>query len=195
MKYVMFILAAVGFFFLSDLTHATGPLQNEGHESGVTPLDDAGKVSGEVVNLNEGEGTLEIRTSERGVTRIQMDKDHPGAMNQLKGVKPGDKVLISLTMEAVDVKKNGSGGNGPAPEGEDRGGSLEQAAATGKLSGEVVGLDRSEKSLDIRVNGGGITHIHLDEKTQGAWKNIKPGDRIEVTMTMEGTSVGPKAPG
>lgn len=198
MKNLLFILAAVGFLFVSDLSYGAGPLENEGHKKGVTPLDDAGTLSGQVINLDRAEGVLEIRTTDKGVTRIQLDKDHAGVMDQLKNVRPGDKVMITLTTKAIDVKKNGrtETGDSTAPQEGDFGGSeTAPPAATGKLTGQVVGLDRSEKSLDIRLNGGGITHLHLGEEANEAWREIKPGDRIEVTLTMEGTSIEPKTPG
>lgn len=197
MKKLIFILAAVGFLFVSNLSDAAGPLENEGHQKGVTPLDDAGMLSGQVVNVNRSEGILEIRTTGNGMTRIQLDQDHEGVMDQLKNVKPGDKVMVSLTVKAIDLKENGKGeAVEPAPDTGDRGGAEKgPPSPVGNLSGEVVGLDRSEKSLSIKTEGGGITHVHLDEELNGTWKNVKRGDRIEVTLSMEATSVERKPPG
>lgn len=197
MKSLVFVFAVVGFLFVSNLSNAAGPLENEGHQSGVTPLDDAGTLSGQVVNVNRSEGILEIRMTGNGMTRIQLDQEHEGVMDQLENVKPGDKVMVGLTVKAIDLKKNGKGeAVEPAPEAGDRGGAEKALpSSVGNLSGEVVGLDRSEKSFSIKTEGGGITHIHLDETVNGTWKNVKPGDRIEVTLSMEATSVKPKGPG
>lgn len=198
MKKLMFILAAVGFLFVSGLSYGAGPMENQGHQKGVSPLDDAGALTGHVINLNRAEGTLELRTAEKGITRIQVDKDHEGVLDQLKNVKPGDKVMVMLTMKAAAVEKKREGGTSEqAPPQAEAGTSRKTPlpGESGKLTGEVVELNRSEKSLDIKTKGGGITHVHLDEEAKGPWKNIKPGDRIEVTLTMEATSVEPKAPG
>ena len=72
--------------------------QEQGNPSGrVTPLEDAGKLLGDVVDVDQSKGTIAVRTTGGKISRVQLDAP---ARGQLKNIKPGDQVLLTLTIEA-----------------------------------------------------------------------------------------------
>ena len=102
MKKLIFILASLVFLSVSNLSYGAEP----------SPLDQAGKLSGRVTHINRASGILEIQTIESGITRLQLAED---AMDQIKNIKPGDKVFVMLTIKATSTEKKGEGGDHKMP--------------------------------------------------------------------------------
>lgn len=65
----------------------------------------------------------------------------------------------------------------------------------GKLTGEVVGLNSDEGTLEIKTVNGGISRIKVDDKIKGQLKNIKKGDHIEAKINIEATELTRKPAG
>lgn len=162
--------------------------QEQGNPSGrVTPLENAGKLLGDVVDVDSSKGTIAVRTNGGKVSRIQLDEP---ARGQLKNIKPGDQVLLTLTIEAKSVA--------PADrnEGNDQGGATQPSNGNGNgpstLNGKVVHVDPDQRILEIETDNGGISQLQLDEEANGRIKNIKPGDRVVATLELKAKSVEPQ---
>lgn len=57
------------------------------------------------------------------------------------------------------------------------------------ISGQVIAVDPSAKTLTIKAEFGPMTFT-VEERAGRAWVNLKPGDKVTV-MTHSFTSVGP----
>jgi hypothetical protein len=165
--------------------------EERGNPSGrVTPLEDAGKLFGDVVDVDRSKGTISLRTTGGKVSRIQLDEQ---ARGELKNVQPGDQVLLTLTIEAKSVVPSDRGGAA------DQGGAPQQTEPSngngngaGTLNGKVVRIDPDQRILEIETDNGGVSELQLDEAANGRFKNLKPGDRVVATLTLKAKSVEPQ---
>ncbi|HZR47264.1 MAG TPA: hypothetical protein VFA47_11205 [Candidatus Manganitrophaceae bacterium] len=165
----------------------TGQMQTDREQGNpvgrVTPLEDAGKLLGDVVEVDQSKGALAVRTTGGKISRIQLDEP---ARGELKNIKPGDQVLLTLTIEAKSVVPSDQGGAAQTP-----GGNGGNGNGTGTLNGKVVRFDPSERILEIQTADGGVSQLQLDEEANGRFKNIKPGDRVVATLEIKAKSVEP----
>jgi hypothetical protein len=167
--------------------------QEVGNPAGkVTPLEDAGKLFGDVVDVDQSKGTIALKTTGGKISRIQLDK---GARGELKNIHPGDQVLLSLAIEAKSVVPDDRGGasNGGGANGQ--GGTPQQtdpSNGTGTLRGKVVRFDPSQRVLEIETPEGGVSRLELDEEASGRIKNIRPGDQVVATLTLKAKSIEPQ---
>ena len=112
MKKVIFVLGV--FMFLSGLSFAAIQFKNQpagvddkgGPSLEAAPLEEAGTLTGEVVRVDQEEGVVEIRTTEGGITRLRLDEK---AKEDLKNIKPGDKIAAKLTIEATSIQAEPKG--------------------------------------------------------------------------------------
>jgi hypothetical protein len=110
MKRIIFSLGLI----LSFLTLAYAQDQNQvetdrdvGNPSRqVTPLDEAGRLTGVVLNVDRTEGVVEIRTSDGGISRLKVDQ---GAEGDLNKIKPGDRIVATLSIEATSIEPEAGG--------------------------------------------------------------------------------------
>ncbi len=65
----------------------------------------------------------------------------------------------------------------------------------GKLTGEVVGVNPSEGTLELKTVEGGITKLKVEDKIKEQLKEIKKGDQIEAKIMIHATSIAPKQEG
>src|SRR5581483_2799593 len=104
----------------------TGQMQTDREQGNpvgrVTPLEDAGKLLGDVVEVDQSKGALAVRTTGGKISRIQLDEPAKG---ELKNIKPGDQVLLTLTIEAKSVVPSDRGGTG------DQGGAAQTPGGNG----------------------------------------------------------------
>lgn len=65
----------------------------------------------------------------------------------------------------------------------------------GKLTGEVVGVNPSEGTLELKTVEGGITRLKVDDKIKDQLKDVKKGDKIEARIMIHATAIAPKPAG
>lgn len=65
----------------------------------------------------------------------------------------------------------------------------------GKLTGEVVGVNPSEGTLELKTVEGGITKLKVEDKIKDQLKDIKKGDQIEAKIMIHATAIAPKPAG
>jgi len=163
--------------------------QEVGNPGGrVTPLGNAGKLFGEVVEIDAAEGTVAVRTSGGKISRIQLDRE---ARGELKNIKPGDQVTLNLTIEAKSVHPTD---RTPHTEADHGSGGMQQEGGqnAGAISGKVVRYDSATRILEIETPEGGINRLELDEEGSANLKNVQPGDRVIATLTLKAKSVEPE---
>lgn len=161
--------------------------QEVGNPSGrVTPLENAGKLFGDVVEVDPAKGTIALRTTGGKISRVQLDREAKG---QLNNIKPGDQVILDLSVEAKAVEPTDRGGAPQGSEGAPQGGPQNGAGA---ITGKVVRYDKSERILEIETANGGINRLELDEEGSANLKNVQPGDRVTATLTLKAKSVEPQ---
>jgi hypothetical protein len=161
--------------------------QEVGNPAGkVTPLDNAGKLFGDVVDVDQSKGTIALKMTGGKISRIQLDKE---ARGELKNIHPGDQVLLTLAIEAKSITpddRGGANGQGGVPQQTD------PSNGTGTLRGKVVRFDPSQRVLEIETPEGGVSRLELDEEAGGRMKNIQPGDRVVATLTLKAKAVEPQ---
>lgn len=54
----------------------------------------------------------------------------------------------------------------------------------GTLTGEVVGVNPSDGTIEIKMVDGGVSRIKVEDKIKGQLKEIKKGDQIEAKITI-----------
>ncbi|TAK09159.1 hypothetical protein EPO44_01650 [bacterium] len=174
-------LPIIALFFLSLITFSCeGTLVRTGREAErltpVTPLEEAGDLTGKIVAVDPTEGRIEIKTVSGKTSWVHIDEE---ARDQLKSLKPGESVIMSMDVEAVSLQPPGIEARGPT--------------LLGRLTGMVAGIDRSEGLIEIRTKGGGLDRIQVEEKAKGELNKFKAGDKIVVTLRMDATSVNQEA--
>lgn len=80
---------------------------------------------------------------------------------------------------------------------QERGQRSEQVAPLngGKLTGEVVGVNPSEGTLELKTVEGGITKLKVEDKIKDQLKDIEKGDQIEAKIMIHATAITPKQAG
>ncbi|MBI3805247.1 MAG: hypothetical protein HY282_15965 [Nitrospirae bacterium] len=170
------------------------PDQEVGNSSGrVTPLGNAGKLFGDVVDVDPAKGTIGVRTTGGKISRIQLDRE---ARGQLNNIKPGDQVLLDLAIEAKAVEPTDRAGASPDSQTDHGSGGASQPGevqnGAGAITGKVVRYDSSQRVLEIETANGGVNRLELDEDRGAKLKNVQPGDRVTVTLTLKAKSVEPQ---
>ena len=92
----------------SDLEFEEGRGSAPGGGGGVTLTQ--GKLSGEVVSINQETGTIEIKTEEGVTNRFKVEE---GAKSQLNQIKKGDQIDLVMTLRATP--QQGTGGSMEQP--------------------------------------------------------------------------------
>ena len=65
----------------------------------------------------------------------------------------------------------------------------------GKLTGQVVGVNPSEGTLEIKTVDGGVSKIKVEDNIKGQLKEIKKGDHIEAKITIRAMELNQKPAG
>lgn len=179
MKNLLFMITGITLAMTPSLSLGEGPPEAKSVQmlrvGGITPFEDAGELSGEVAAIDPVEGSIDIRNAFGKISKIHLDA---AARSELKHIKRGDKVLLSLEVVATSLKEKRKG-NGP------------QGSRGAQVTGKVVEVNRVDRSVDIRLQGG-VDRINIEEDSKDRLKGIKPGDQIRVTLRMEATSIQPE---
>ena len=62
----------------------------------------------------------------------------------------------------------------------------------GNLVGEVVGVNPSEGTLEIKTAGGGISKLKVEDNIKDQLKDIKKGDHVDAKITLRATALNKK---
>ena len=147
----------------------------------------------EVVSADPNARTLSIKSG-AGNSTLRVEE---GALEGLRGVKPGDKITITLRDEATGKRQlvsavvsgtiSGTPPAGPRADETPVSVRAEQTLVL-KQAGtavELLSLDAATRRLVVVGDGGAKQVLNLDEKTLLALGDVQPGDRLFVSYRFD----------
>jgi hypothetical protein len=152
-----------------------------------------GTYTVEVVSADPSARTLSIKSG-AGSSTLRVDE---GALEGLRGVKPGDKITITLRDEATGKRQlvsavvsgtiSGTPPAGPRVDETPVSVRAEQTVVL-KQAGtavELLSLDPATRRLVVVGDGGAKQVLNLDDKTLLALGDVQPGDRLFVSYRFD----------